>query len=366
MSTGARYVVLVADLLTKTIRDEIPFDSFSYTHALNAAGSFSGTISVRHPKATRENLDPSRTALYVLRNDVCMWSGILWTAKANVGSSNQLQVGGEGWFSYFLGAGGNAQHGRFLKANKTFNTTDQLAIVEQLVTWAQSQPGGDLGIVWTPKLCGVGRTVSYTASQRTNIGQAIQDLAAMANGFDFSFDTAWTATTPITVMNLWYPMQGRRTTGLVFELDSNIMQLTWSIDGTLQADSVDVVGSGTNTSTPIGSAIDTAQLDSYPLLEEVEQAKSATGATTTLLNAQAASLLSASKVPVETLPMMMSRVTPYLAPGMWTMGDWCRVAAHDGYLTFDESFRIIGDQVTVDAQGSEQVQPTFAQAGAFT
>ena len=48
------------------------------------------------------------------------------------------------------------------------------------------------------------------------------------------------------------------------------------------------------------------------------------------------------------------------------MGDWVNVVAHDGYLDFDDTFRITADQVTVDAQGSEQVQLTFEQAQTFS
>ena len=96
---------------------------FSYGHVLNNAGAFSGSISVRHAKATRENLDPSRTLIHVLRDGVCVWSGILWTALADVGEQNQLQCAAEGYFSYFAGPGGQSSQGRFLKVDKTYTGT---------------------------------------------------------------------------------------------------------------------------------------------------------------------------------------------------------------------------------------------------
>lgn len=363
---GAQYEVLAADLKTGIIREAIPFDSLQYGRTLNAAGAFSGTISTRHPKATRENLDPSRTLIHVLRNGVCQWSGILWTALADIGEQNQLQVGGEGYFSYFAGPGGQASQGRFLKTDKVYTASDQLSIVQDIITWAQAQPGGDLGIVIGDETSGQIIARTYLATERHNIGSLITDLAGDTNAFDFSFDTDFSTGSPITTLHLWYPMQGRTATDLVFELGSNISQLQWSVDGTLQANSVDIVGQGTSGVTPIGSAADTSALSAYPLLESVQQAKATGTIDVPTLTSEAQSYLNTVDAPVETLPMLMSLVRSDIQPGVWTMGDWVNVVAHDGYVDFDETFRITADQVSVDSEGSEQVQITFEQAATFS
>lgn len=364
--SGPDYTILAADLLTGTIREEIPFDTFNYGHVLNAAGAFSGTISVRHPKATRENLDPSRTKLHVLRDGVCEWSGILWTALADVGEEDQLVCGAEGYFSYFAGAGGQTSQGRFLKADKLYTGVDQLAIVQDLITWAQAQPGGSLNIVVGAETSGQLITRTYFATDRHNIGSLLSDLAADTNAFDFSFDTNYSSGSAVTTLHLWFPMQGRTDTSLVFELGSNISELQWSVDGTLQANSVDIVGTGSGGVTPIGSAVDTSVLGSYPLLESVQQAKSTGTIDIPTLTAQASSYLATVDAPVETLPMLMARISADIQPGVWTMGDWVNVVARDGYLDFDETFRITADQISVDAEGGEEVQITFEQAATFS
>lgn len=364
--SGPDYVIKAADLLTGEIREEIPFDSFNYGHTLNAAGAFSGTISVRHPKATRENLDPSRTILHVLRDNICVWSGILWTALADIGEQDQLQVGAEGYFSYFNGAGGQTSQGRFLKQDVVWGGGDQLGLVQRLIDIAQAQPGGDIGVVVGSEASGVILFRDYFAIDRHNIGALITSLATDANGFDFSFDTDFSSGSPVTTLHLWYPMQGRRTTDLVFELGANISELQWSVDGTQQANSVDIVGTAGSGVTPIGSAVDTSVLGSYPLLESVQQATNTGTIDIPTLTTEAQSYLNTVDAPIETLPMLMSRVSSDLQPGVWTMGDWVNVIAHDGYIDFDETFRITADQVTVDAQGSEQVQLTFEQAATFS
>lgn len=362
---GPDYVIQAADLKTGAIREEIPFDTFSYGHNLNAAGSFSGTISYRHAKATRANLDPSRTLLHVLRDGVCVWSGIMWTALAGEDGSNQLQVGGEGYFSYFNGPGGQTSQGRFLKLDKAY-IDDPLAIVQDLITWAQAQPGSIDFIQVGSETSDTSIVRQYLAIDRHNIGALITDLSSDTFAFDFSFDTDVSSGAPVTSMHLWYPMQGRRSTTLVFELGTNISQVQWSIDGTLQANDVDMIGQGTSDVTPIGSASDTSALAAYPLLETVQQAKSVGTIDVATLTTEAQSYLATVDNPIETLPMLMSLVTPDLAPGVWSMGDWVNVEAHDGYIDFDETFRITADQVTVDPQGSEQVQLTFEQAATFS
>lgn len=364
--SAPEYLILTEDILTGTITAEIPFDSFSYGRTLNAAGSFSGSISVRHPKATRENLDPSRTLLHVLRDGVCVWSGMLWTALADIGAQDQLQVGGEGYFSYFAGSGGQTSQGRFLKVDKDYESVDQLAIVQDLVTWAQAQPAGTLGIVVGAETSGALITRVYLATERHNIGALISDLASDVNGFDFSFDTDFSGGGPVTTLHLWYPMQGQRTSQIVFELGANIEQLQWSIDGTLQANSVDMIGQGTSDVTPIGSAADTSALSEYPLLESVQQAKSSGTIDVDDLTSQANSYLATVDDPIETLPNLTVLVRDDAQPGVWSMGDWVNVVAHDGYVDFDETYRITADKVTVDAEGSEQVQITFEQASTFS
>lgn len=369
MTDGADYTILAADLLTGAIREEIPFDGFSYGHNLNAAGSFSGTIGTRHPKATRENLDPSRTLLHVLRNGVCVWSGILWTANAGIGDGqDQLTVGGEGYFSYFAGPGGQTSQGRFLKSDRVYINWDQLAIAQNQLILAQQQPGGNIGVnVSYVQTTGVlkDRRV-YLATERHNVGQLITDLANDVNAFDFSFDTDFSSGVAVTTFNGWYPMQGRKDSGLIFELGANISKLAWNVDGTLQANSVDIIGTASDGDTPIGSAIDTSALSAYPLLETVQQAKNSGTIDVATLASQAQSYLGTVDSPVETLPMLTSLIRDDTQPGVWTMGDWVRVVAHDGYLDFDDTFRITADSVSVDSQGSEQVQMSFEQAATFS
>lgn len=98
----AEYRYYVVDILTNTVITEIPFTNVTYERALSKAGAFSGEIPVI--EATK-NLDlyestmPGKTALYVLRNGVCVWGGIIWSRSYSP-SSKTLTVDGQEWISY--------------------------------------------------------------------------------------------------------------------------------------------------------------------------------------------------------------------------------------------------------------------------
>lgn len=97
------YHYYVADLLTNEVIAEIPFKSVSYQRSIKGAGSFEGTIDVV-PQTDHlrlyENTLPGRTALYVMRDGVCVWGGIIWTRSYDI-VSKTLQVSGNEFTSYF-------------------------------------------------------------------------------------------------------------------------------------------------------------------------------------------------------------------------------------------------------------------------
>ena len=78
---AAKYKYYTVDIVSNTIIGEIPFEDVNYSRALKSAGSFDGKITT---SPDTENLDlynstmPGKTALYVVRNEECVWGGIIW------------------------------------------------------------------------------------------------------------------------------------------------------------------------------------------------------------------------------------------------------------------------------------------------
>ena len=98
----AEYRYFVADLLSNEVIAELPFKSVNYERALNAAGSFSGTIPIISKTMAYnlyETTMPGKTALYVVRNDVCVWGGIVWSRSYSL-ESRELSVNANEFSSY--------------------------------------------------------------------------------------------------------------------------------------------------------------------------------------------------------------------------------------------------------------------------
>jgi hypothetical protein len=97
------YRYFITDLLSNSLISEVPFKSVSYERVNRKAGKFSGTIPfIPETKALNlyEATMPGRTALYVMRNGVCVWGGIIW-ARSYDAFSKELKVDGSEFTSYF-------------------------------------------------------------------------------------------------------------------------------------------------------------------------------------------------------------------------------------------------------------------------
>jgi hypothetical protein len=96
------YRYFLTDLLSNQIIGEVPFSGVSFERTNRRAGSFSGKIPFIK---TTKGLDlyeatmPGRTGLYVLRNNVCVWGGIVWGRGYDV-SSRELSVSAGEFISY--------------------------------------------------------------------------------------------------------------------------------------------------------------------------------------------------------------------------------------------------------------------------
>lgn len=80
--TDVTYRYFLTDLVSNSVIAEVPFSGVSYERVLRRAGSFRGSIPLI---VATEKLDlykstmPGRTGLYVMRNDQCVWGGIIWS-----------------------------------------------------------------------------------------------------------------------------------------------------------------------------------------------------------------------------------------------------------------------------------------------
>ncbi|MFE0329079.1 hypothetical protein ACFW08_20300 [Streptomyces sp. NPDC058960] len=287
------YTYLFCDLLTDTVLAELPLSGVTYSTLLNGIGTLSATIpytSETLPLDPETASTPGRTAVYVDRDGVLVWGGIVWTRKP-AGGGKSIQAAE--FLSYF-------QH-RYVKKTLSTDTSllinpayvdqggqrlyaDQKFIVWSLLRYAQDQPGGSLGIDLNPLTApadGITRTVTYFGYERPEIYKAISELAAADNGFDYAIEVGWTPAannqppTRYRRARTWFPRRGRTAadSGLVFSKGGgfgSILDYDWPEDGTALVTEMTGLGDGTGEAKIVKTAIAQDLIDSgWPLLEGI-------------------------------------------------------------------------------------------------
>ena len=103
-SVAPVYRYYLADLKTGAFVMEVPFSSVSWSRKVSASGSFSGTISADPLQDNYDLYDttmPGRYGLYVVRNGICVWGGIIWGREYDI-TSKVLKVDGLEMSSYLF------------------------------------------------------------------------------------------------------------------------------------------------------------------------------------------------------------------------------------------------------------------------
>lgn len=291
-SPAHTYTFLFCDLLSDVVLAELPMSGVSYSTELNGIGVLRGVVPyaddtlMLDPDAATV---PGRTALYVDRDGVIVWGGIVWTRDI-VDGGKDIQAAE--FLSYYTR--------RHVKATLSTDTslilnttyapdgqrlyTDQKYIVWSLLQYAHAQPSGNIGIdtnLLTAPAHGVNRTISYFGYERPEIYKSIAELAGADNGFDFGIEVGWNPVannlppTRYRRARTWFPRRGLSAaeSGLVFVKGgpgSSILDYDWPEDGTASATEVSALGDGTGEAKVLSVARDTDRLASgWPLLEQV-------------------------------------------------------------------------------------------------
>jgi hypothetical protein len=363
----AKYTYVLADLMSGTLKEEVPLRSVTWGHDRNRAGVLSASIDRRHPKATRGNFDPSRTALYLLRQvpgsvPVCVWGGILWTVRSN---GDGLNIGANTFWSYF--------NRRYLR--KTFDYTavpkDPAAIAREFLDYAQSaslNPGGDIGVLNTGTTL-TGGTVAriWNGFEMKNLGAAIEALTDNALSFDFDITVSYDSSTNTFTKNfeIWAPQRGRHT-GIVWEIGQHCELGEYGLDGTKQANACNGIGAGDGNDMLLVTASDPNQLASstnttgYPLLEDTTIYKDISQSTH--LRQVLEARLAQRSFPMA-MPNVFLRDVPDSGVGSFVTGDYVTLRGGDGFTTFDREFRIDNYEVTVTDEGQERTKVEFVKSG---
>jgi hypothetical protein len=101
-SSSVQYRYFVTDLLTNQVTTELPLTDVSYSKALKDAGEMSGQVAVGPDTsglALYANTLPGKSGLYVMRDGVCVWGGIIWSRDYDIVGKN-LNISANEFTSY--------------------------------------------------------------------------------------------------------------------------------------------------------------------------------------------------------------------------------------------------------------------------
>ena len=287
------YTYLFCDLLTDELLAELPMSGVSYSTELNGIGTLRGTIPYADetlPLDPEAASVPGRTALYVDRDGVIVWGGIVWTREPTGPGAKTIQAAE--FLSYY--------QRRYVKQTLSTDTSlilntayvpdgqrlysDQKYIVWSLLQYAHAQAGGSIGVetnALTGTAHGVSRSLSYFGFERPEIYKSIADLASADDGFDFAIEVGWTPAANnlpprrFKRARTWFPRRGRTAaeSGLVFAKGGtagSILDYNWPENGTALATEVSGLGEGSGEAKLAAVAQDADLLASgWPLLEAV-------------------------------------------------------------------------------------------------
>lgn len=363
------YRFLAHDLRTNEALEELPLDPFQLTEQLNAAGSMSATLSLNARTATGVPLaarytaasTPERTAIYVERNGVIIGGGIIWKRTRAMGQAARLD--GAGFWSFF--------RRRHLRTLQTFTSVDQLAIARQLVIAAQASTGANIGVTTGAETSGVLRDRTFQAYEAKQIGEAVEQLAAVTNGFDFAVEVDATLS---KTLRLYYPRRGRiaGTTGTVFATGKNVVNWTVDEDGSRSAREFTAIGAGDGPATLVSTRTRTDLIGAgYPLTSDVGSWKDVSVPATLAEHAQ-------RQVDARAATPMFWRVEidpedPDGGIGTWIVGDDVVLevtdelsfpAGPDGTPGYRALHRIVESQLSVK-DGDESIWVTLGEGTAL-
>lgn len=347
---SAHYRFLVTDLRNNTILDDLPLQKVTYSNALSKAGSIVAEIQINLDTKIhnlKEHTAPGKTGLYVVRNGVPVWGGIIWKRQYSA-PDRTLRIDGATFESYLFR--------RFQRSNFTWKREDQLKMARSIIGSVFDQ----VGVTVDSNNSGVYRERNLYKYEFKTIGDELQTLSDLINGFDWNVDISLDDSGLVfnRELKFYYPKKGvtKEDTTISFEYPGIISDVTYSEDAENGVNKSWAVGAGESEEQLEKFATDSA--GGWPILEDVENYKDVVIPAT--LQNHADSDLVRLRTPIEIAEITVrADREPFL--GTYSTGDWARFVLNDLY--FDPALtvfmRIIEYTVSVDDKGLERVKLTL-------
>lgn len=254
------YTYRTVDIKSNRVLEDIDLKGVQFNSVLNGVGDLTADLPVPESKRGLLLDDatlPGRTGLYVLRDDLPVWGGVIWQRDWDEQEAKfRLSCGS--WESY-------AYH-VVQTANKTYTNVDQLTIARALLTDStaaiQTESGIEPPAVATSGMLRVRNMFSY---ERKTVGLELEQLSGLENGFDYRVESYIKVDGSFGRRYLFgYPRLGRTATltpsdnSLTFDYPGNLAPFKLTEDAEAGAWRVYATGAGDAAATLLAQAEDTA------------------------------------------------------------------------------------------------------------
>lgn len=364
----ARYTYRFANLLSDSDLCELELSDVRFDRRIIQPGAFSATISVVNSdiRLQAQKIVPAKTIVHVYRDSEIWGTYIIWSVRLRSSSRGApvMEVQGatlESWFDR-----------RLVDVDQIYTGVNQYAIARGLldqaqIGWTPYEANANLGITSDPfKNSAVLRDRAYYVTDGATVGQRLQELAAVDNGFEYMINTYDDYAAGIRKRELLISSAlGNSNLEVVYTYPGSILSYDISYDATSAAtawwtrgDTIDDDVSGT--STPLMTAAPVLADDwlasAFPHLDRVVDYSSVT-VLDTLENYAAWWRDNHSGVVAVPVIELNTSSTPTLIPPS-ALGTMAKFTVEDQFFgrgDFSSENRVIGIEVTPPTRGAQEV-----------
>ncbi|MFM9613920.1 hypothetical protein [Streptomyces niveiscabiei] len=359
------YRLLFCDLRSDQLLDVLPVQGVSLDDYIGKTGRLTGTVPIPNravAERARRALVAGRTAVWVERGRDLWWGGILWTTAPASDARGFLgvQIQAGGWESYL--------YRRLLFDTQTAEQVDQLDIARALVDYVQNTPGGDLGITYDTAVSGILRDRTYLRYDLPTIGELLDQLAAVENGFEWRIGSHRDPATGRRVkrLHLGHPVIRTGATDVVLDHPGPVLSYTWPVDATVKANAWQSRGASNNSN----QAADSYPLTSPVLVDDADIAAGwprldgssdyTTVEQQATLDAHARADWTAARNPVQ-IPEVEVLLGAAITPAL--LGATIRLRIRDLWHpdTLDARYRVVGMSITPPERGRPETARLFLE-----